>query len=225
MIKLSSRLAAVAALAGSGGSVIDVGTDHGYVPVFFAQNGLFDRVAASDIAAGPLESATASAREYGVEGKIEFHLSDGLKAVPGPFDTVVIAGMGGETMIDMISACRWILDAKLVLQPQSRIPELKAWLDGAGFTCEDAVLVTDAGKTYTAFRAGRGEGGFDLLRALMERRDPLLPGCLDRERARVSRALSGMERGARQGSAEYARLLRQREKTERAIMEVYEWQR
>lgn len=223
MIRLSPRLAAVAALAGSGGSVIDVGTDHGYVPVWFVENGLFRRVAASDINPGPLESAKSSARERDVRGKIDFYLADGLKGVPGRFETVVIAGMGGETMVDIISSCPWIAQARLVLQPQSKLADLEAWLERAGFVCEEAVLVEDAGKVYVAFRAQKGEGGFDLLRALAG--DPLLPGCLERELARLDRALAGLRKGAREDSAAYEKLSRQQKRVENAIREVSTWQR
>ena len=223
MIRLSPRLAAVAALAGSGGSVIDVGTDHGAVPVWFAENGLFRRVAASDVNAGPLERAKSTDGERDALGKIDFYLSDGLKAVPGRFETVVIAGMGGETMVDIISACPWIAEARLVLQPQSKLAELASWLAGAGFVCEEAVLVEDAGKVYLAFRAQTGEGGFDLLRALTG--DPLLPGCLERERARLDRALAGLRKGAREDSAAYEKLSRQQKLVENAIREVSTWQR
>ncbi len=223
MIRLSPRLAAVAALAGSGGSVIDVGTDHGYVPVWFVENGLFRRVAASDINAAPLERAKSTARERDALDKIDFYLSDGLKAVPGRFETVVIAGMGGETMVDIISPCPWIGQARLIFQPQSKLAELTSWLDGAGFVCQEAVLVEDAGKVYVAFRAKKGEGGFDLPRALTG--DPLLPGCLERERARLDRALAGLRRGAREDSAAYEKLAHRQELVENAIREVSTWQR
>lgn len=218
MIKLSPRLLSVVRLAGSGESVIDVGTDHGYVPVWFVENGLFRRVAASDIHAGPLESAKSSARERDALGKIDFYLSDGLKGVPERFETVVIAGMGGETMVDILSSCPWIDQARLVLQPQSKLAELEAWLEGAGFVCEEAVLVEDAGKVYAAFRAQKGKGSFDLLRALTG--DPLLPGCLERELVRLDRALAGLRKGAREDSAAYEKLSRQQERVENAIREV-----
>lgn len=194
-MKLSPRLRTVAALAGTGESVIDVGTDHGYLPVFFVRNGLFRRVAASDINRGPLESARASARRDGVEDRIGFFLSDGLTAVPERFDTVVIAGMGGETMVDIISNCPWISSARLILQPQSKVPELEKCLDGLGFSCKRAVLAEDAGKLYLALEARAGEGGFDPARALLEGRDRLLKGCAERELARIRRALDGMEKG------------------------------
>ena len=213
----------MAALAGSGGSVIDVGTDHGYVPVYFALEGLFSRIAASDIGKGPLQSARSSAREYGVEDKIEFYLSDGLKSVPGPFDTVVIAGMGGETMVDIISGCPWVGTSKLVLQPQSKTAELAMWLNDNGFVCRAAGLVEDAGKLYVAFSAATGDGGFDLMGALLEGRDPLLKRCLSRERGRLLRAVQGMERGGRQDGHQYSRLLGELETVEKAMEEAAKW--
>lgn len=222
MIKLSPRLAAVAALAGSGGSVIDVGTDHGYVPVYFAQKGLFSKIAASDLRPGPLESARASARKYGVFDKIAFILSDGLRVVPGPFDTVVIAGMGGETMAGILSDCPWAAGARLVLQPQSKFAEVGKCLGGLGFVCERAVLVEDKGKLYAAFSAARGEGGFDLLRALLDGRDPLLQKGLALEAARLDRALSGAERAGRRTYA-YEALSTEKEAVLSALTEVRKW--
>ncbi len=215
----------MAELAGAGGSAIDVGTDHGYVPVYLALEGRFSRIAASDIGAGPLQSAKSSAAEYGAEDRIEFYLSDGLKSVPGPFDTVVIAGMGGETMIDIMSNCSWVKSSKLVLQPQSKLLELAKWLDGNGFTCRSAGLVEDGGKLYVAFSAERGGGGFDLLGTLMTGREPLLGKCLSRERSRLLRALGGMEKGGRQDAPQYSRLLGELKTVEEAITEVEKWQR
>lgn len=223
-MKLSPRLALVAALAGSGGSVADVGTDHGYLPVYFAQNGLFRRIAASDINEGPLESARISAREHGVLDRIEFHLSDGLRDVPGTFDTVVIAGMGGETMADILSACPWVKDARLILQPQSKPDVLSAYLDGAGFVCRRAGLCRDAGRLYAAFEAAAGEGGFDLGRALLDTHDGLLPEALRRELARVNRAISGMERGSAPAAVELTRLRERRAGLERLLEETAAWQ-
>ncbi len=225
MIKLSPRLASVARLTGAGESVIDVGTDHGYLPVFFAENRLFKKIAASDINEGPLQSAKSSAREYGVEDKIDFYLSDGLRDVPGSFETVVIAGMGGETMVDIISNCPWIGGARLVLQPQSKIPELERCLNALGFICERAVLTEDAGKLYAAFSCLAGEGGVDLLRALTASRDPLLEKCLEKEEKRLLRAASGMERGGRQGSGEYEKLLGELKRIKEGLREVKTWQR
>lgn len=224
MIKLSPRLLTVAELAGSGKSVVDVGTDHGYVPVYFAQKGLFERIAASDINGGPLESARASAREYGVFDRIAFYLSDGLRDVPGAFDTVVIAGMGGETMADILSACSWAKDARLILQPQSRVEELGAYLKSAGFVCQRALLCRDSGRCYLAFSASAGEGGFDIARALLDSRDGLLRECVEKEVIRVGRAVSGMESGSAAPEAGITLMKNKLSRLENILREVNSWQ-
>lgn len=224
MIKLSPRLAAAAALAGRGASVIDVGTDHGYLPVYFAQNGLFAHIAASDINPGPLDSARRSARGCGVGDKIAFYLSDGLKDVPETFGTVVVAGMGGETMAGILSGCPWIAGARLVLQPQSRVDKLAAYLDGAGFACKRAVLRMDGGKPYLIMEAAAGAGGFDPARALTAGRDPLLGPFAERERSRVQRALAGMERGEAPGGGELTALKEKLERLDTILKETRKWQ-
>ncbi len=224
MIKLSPRLSLAAVLAGSGGSVIDVGTDHGYLPVYFARNDLFRRVAASELNEGPLECARESARRYGVSDRIEFYLSDGLKNVPGTFDAVVIAGMGGETMAGILSACPWVKSARLILQPQSKIDALSEYLDDAGFICRRAGLARDAGHLYAVFEAAAGEGGFNLARALLDARDGLLPECVERELGRVNRAVSGMESAAVPAAGELEKLKARRAGLEKLLKETTKWQ-
>lgn len=148
MIHLSLRLAAVAAYAENGLAVADVGTDHGYIPVYLAQKGTAQRIIASDINEGPLMRARLSAEEYGVEDRIEFHLTDGLTGISGA-DTVLIAGMGGDTITGILKEAPWVKDGvSLVLQPQSKLPELMEWLRGEGFSVCDGRLVFDAGKMY-----------------------------------------------------------------------------
>ena len=108
-VKLSARLAAVAALVEPGSRVADVGTDHGYIPIYLVQTGIADRAIAMDVRSGPLERARAHVDRLppGCRERIETRLSDGLKALsPGEADTVVIAGMGGELMIRILDEGR-----------------------------------------------------------------------------------------------------------------------
>lgn len=151
-MKLSPRLAAVAAFAEGGRAVADIGTDHGYIPVHFALMGGFSRIAASDINRGPLESARENAGEAGVADKIEFCLADGLRGLDGGFDTIIIAGMGGETIAGILAASPFPLAGKkLVIQPQSKIDELAAFLYENDMAILRAEIVRDAGKLYAVF--------------------------------------------------------------------------
>ncbi len=95
-IRLTPRLLAAGKMVLPGARAADVGTDHGYLPVWLRQQGVCESVIASDIAPGPLEAARASARRYGVDG-IEFRLCPGLAGIrPREADTVILAGMSGR---------------------------------------------------------------------------------------------------------------------------------
>ena len=205
--------------------LLDVGTDHGYIPVWFAQRGGLTRIAASDINKAPLERAMRSAEEYGVSDRIEFFLSDGLQSVDTDFDTVVIAGMGGETMANILAAAPWVKRAaRLVLQPQSKLEELTEWLQENGFELWDARLVRDAGKLYTVFSVcWTGEGLVDLLTLLADKRDPLLPDYLAGEREKLERALAGMERGRHVAAGQLAKMRERLVRMAQTMEEVKTW--
>lgn len=200
MIKLSKRLAAAASLLEGTGCVLDVGTDHGYLPVWLAQRGTAARIAASDLRKGPLFRAMQSAEEYGVAEKIEFFLSDGLRSIDSGFDEIVAAGMGGETVISILEPAPWTKNVRLILQPQSKQEELCAWLMEHGYRPLDALLAEEGGKLYTilAVTGGAAEGTpFEtfFLRPLFERRDGLFPRYTEGLMARERLAIRGLEAG------------------------------
>ena len=96
---------AVAEQVPAGARVADVGTDHAMVPVWLVQSGRADSVLATDIRSGPLKSAAALVERTGTGGHIRLMQTDGLTGIgPADADTVIIAGMGGETMLAILSA-------------------------------------------------------------------------------------------------------------------------
>ena len=130
-IKLSARLMAIAQLVPPLGGVADVGTDHGYIPVWLAQNGHDGKLFATDIKKAPLAHAKQTASEYEQADKIAFHLCDGLAALNGAeIGTVIIAGMGGENIAEILAAAPWAKENKalLILQPMSKSAHLRKWL-------------------------------------------------------------------------------------------------
>ncbi|MGM9669999.1 MAG: class I SAM-dependent methyltransferase [Oscillospiraceae bacterium] len=212
-IRLSNRLQAVASWITPCGTVADVGTDHGYLPVWLLQTHTAQRVIASDIHAGPLDRARRSAAEYSLENAIRFELCDGLQfAGADAADTVVIAGMGGETIITILDAAPWTRNGRrLVLQPQSKIRELTDWLQDNGYMLADAQLCLDTGKLYLILDV-RGAASQERMMAemlLLRRRDPLLPQYLAEQDARLRRAIAGMERAERQEVAAELRRAKQ----------------
>ena len=158
-IRLSERLREVAELVPHGARVIDVGTDHAMVPVWLAQSGRASHIWASDLREGPLESASRLIGETGTEELIELRRTDGLQGFSREDgDTVIIAGMGGETMISILSRAPWISeDVLLILEPQSKQELLRRWLNENGFAITKERLVMDAGRLYPILTARSGQ--------------------------------------------------------------------
>jgi len=193
---------AIAGFIKTGASVVDVGTDHGLLPVYLAQNDIARHIIASDISAGSLEAARRSANKYGVADKITFVVAAGLDGVhKTDVDTVVVAGLGGETIAGILAKAGWTREqaVNIVLQPQTKVGELCAWLREGGYTIHDAALSLDGGKYYVIICIAGGksdsilEPEIELLARLMHKRDPLFPEYLDDLIARTGRALKSME--------------------------------
>jgi len=158
-VKLSSRLNAIARLVPTFGGVADVGTDHGYIPVWLAQNGHQGKLFATDINRDPLEHAKHTAAENGLEEQIEFFLCNGLEALSGiDIGTVIICGMGGETIAEILSAALWTKESGhlLILQPMSKASFLRSWLFDNDYKVLSEELVED-GMVYEILTATAGK--------------------------------------------------------------------
>lgn len=142
-LTLDPRLSACAEFVSVSSVVCDVGTDHAFLPVYLVKMGVCERAVASDIGKGPLKAAENTIEKHGLSEKIETVLSDGLKNVSRDGIThIVIAGMGGETILSILSECDWAKDCVLVLQPMTKHELLRKWLYENGFeiTAERCVL-------------------------------------------------------------------------------------
>lgn len=158
-IKLSPRLAAVAAFVGKG-RVADIGTDHAQLPIWLVQNGS-PAALASDIKEGPCQRARTNVYAWGLHGKVKVVLAAGLDAVDdfAP-ENIVIAGMGGEMIASILDASDYPKESgcRLVLQPQSMQDVLRRYLAENGFLITDETVVLDGGKYYQVI-AARYDGG------------------------------------------------------------------
>lgn len=150
-IPLSDRLFACCRFIKPGDRVADVGCDHGYLGIYLLKNNIASHVIASDINEGPLNAAVFNSEKYGVRDRIQFFLSDGAKKIPRDFDTLVCAGMGGDTMISILESSPWLKSDKyrMVLQCQSKRPELRRYLGENGWYIRDEVVVKDGKFLYT----------------------------------------------------------------------------
>ena len=148
---LSPRLFQCAKLVAPGDRVADVGCDHGYLGIHLLQNNIASYVYAGDVNEGPLQSAVLNAKRYGVNDKISFYLSDGVKNMPRDFDTLVCAGMGADTMISVLEAAPWLRDFRyrMILQCQSKIHILRKYLSENGWRISRETVLRDGRFLYT----------------------------------------------------------------------------
>ena len=148
---MNKRIQAIVKYMEAGRGVIDVGTDHGYFPVWMASHGYKGNIIASDINAAPLQKAMETARRAGVENKIRFQLCDGLESCPSDsVDTIVIAGMGGELICRILDRAEWCMDKryKLILQPMTKSEVLRYWLINNEFEISAEELILEGGTIY-----------------------------------------------------------------------------
>ncbi len=156
MFTLGERLAACADLVRPGSVVADIGTDHAKLPVWLVDAGISPRAVASDINAGPIESARRNIARYGLGDKIDTRIGGGLSTVtPGEVQDIVVAGMGGELIAVILDDAPWVCSEqyRLILQPMSHPERLRRWLFEHGFSLMDERAVADAGKIYTVMCA------------------------------------------------------------------------
>lgn len=149
--KITPRLKMVADLVPKCDLVADIGTDHGYLPIYLVNKGVCESAIAADINEGPLSAARKNIALTRVKDKIETVLSDGLKKIDKA-DCVTICGMGGELMCEILSH-RKEGQTCFVLQPQRSYDVLRCYLAQNGFEIKKEALSCEGDKMYCAFYA------------------------------------------------------------------------
>lgn len=155
-MELSKRLQAVADMVTEGRRVADIGCDHGYTSVYLWKEKKCPRIIAMDVKKGPLERAKANINKYNLSDYIEIRLSDGAEALKeNEADTLLLSGMGGRLTIRILKRAFQSLGKsfELVLQPQSEIFLVRAFLREEGIKIVDETMVLDQGKYYPVIKA------------------------------------------------------------------------
>ena len=200
-IKLTPRLQCVADAAGICTLLADIGTDHAYIPVYMIQNGLAKRAIASDIVDGPVKIARKNVSERKLSGKIKVVKAPGLKSAAGA-DTIVIAGMGGNLICDILQENPDAAHSakRLVLQPMTRSEDVRRFLHRNGFEIEEERLAKEENKIYNIITAKSGNQSFDdefyyyAGKKLFENRDELLLEYLHKKAGILKRRADEMEK-------------------------------
>ncbi len=202
-MELSIRLQAVADLVSEGMVVADIGTDHGYIPIYLVENGKSPKAFAMDVNKGPLLRARDHIQEHGLLDKIETRQSDGAKNLTcGECDAIVIAGMGGGLTIRILEEGKAIFKnlKEFVLQPQSELSKVRGYLVQQGYCIVQENMVLDAGKFYPMMKvmnensAPYNEVELCYGKLLLESKHPVLQSFLEKEVCTKHNILEALER-------------------------------
>ena len=163
-MELTNRLKAVADFIPKCKCVADIGTDHAYVPIYVIKNNISNYAIACDVNEGPLKIAEKNILSNGFENVITTRLSNGLdKLKKNEADTIVIAGMGGQLISEIILSDidKITDDTTLVLQPMIAQSDLRRFLFENGFSITDEKLAREGEKIYNIIKATKKQQNFD----------------------------------------------------------------
>ena len=159
-MKIGERLECIAKLVPCEAKVIDVGTDHAYLPVYLVKNKIVQKAIASDIVEGPCNAAKNTVRHYGLDENIEVRKGSGLKTInSGEVNVAIIAGMGGTTIISILTESFEIAKKmnRIILQPMNGSNKLRQWLVQNKWVIIDEEIVLENKKIYNIIVVERGE--------------------------------------------------------------------
>ncbi len=196
-----------------GHGIMDVGTDHGQIPIRLAASGYKGHILASDVAEGPLKTACAAAHSAGVENRIRFLLCDGLDLCPHEEVTdILIAGMGGDTICRILDRAEWLFSGyyRLILQPMTRPEVVRYWLIHNEFSIDLEAVAREDQHVYQMFRAvpGHSESMSDAEYLVgsrsLHRRGDKVSFVIDQQLRMITKKLNGYPANKASESSEYA---------------------
>lgn len=197
---LSKRLKTVADLVSPCSKVADVGTDHGYVPIYLISKNICDFAYAMDVNEGPLTIAKSNIADAGLQDKIETLLSDGFDNFGDrSCDCVIVAGMGGDLIVDILSRASKYEFKELILSPHKRVDLVRTIISENRYKIVDEKMVEDAGKYYPVIKVEKGDSDYSEVELefgpiLLSNKDKTLKEYLDIEYNKFSRIKSYLER-------------------------------
>lgn len=199
-MKLSKRLQTIADFVKKNSVVADIGTDHAHIPIYLIENNIIDKAYACDINKGPLEKAKENIANVGASKNIVLRLSNGLDKMSNKeVDTIIIAGMGGELIIDILNRGKVFFDKKntFILSPHTKTDEVRDYLIRKGFKIIKEDMCIDEGKFYTVMEVRYTENTVmyseaELLygKYLIENKHPVLLRFLKKEEEKYINILS-----------------------------------
>lgn len=215
-VKMSQRLHMVADMITPELVVADIGTDHGYIPIYRIINGQSDYAYACDVNEGPLKRAKENVINYGVEEHISLCLSDGLKNINiedgHSIESIVIAGMGGGLICRILKEGKaFVNDAdELILSPHSEVCEVRKYLYSIGMHIIAENMIREDGKYYVVLKAIHNEKNttYNISEleslfgpCLLKEKNACLIEYLNKEKDTCDKILCNLKKNGSEGSA------------------------
>ena len=155
VISIDDRLKSIASLIETCNTIADIGTDHGYLPIYLIQTGICQKAIASDVAIGPLSKAIENIDKYELNDVISTTLCSGLNKIPSNVDTVIMAGMGANLIIDIINEAPFKYET-YILQANLNVDQLRKYLSENNFIIVDELVAFANKKFYEILKVKQG---------------------------------------------------------------------
>ena len=199
---LSIRLKAIVNMIEKCDSVIDVGTDHGYVPIYLVKNGVIKSAIASDINKGPVEKARNNITLNNASAQISYRLGSGLSTVNnGEAQIAIIAGMGGNLIRGILEADLDLVEQfkYMILQPVQNAEVLREYLYITGYNIIDEEICNDDGKFYEIIKVKYDTKPiildsiyYEISKILLDKKDPVMQSFIEYKMQKYSKVYDSL---------------------------------
>lgn len=201
---LSKRLKMVGNQIPQSEFLADIGTDHGYLPIFLCRNNIVKRAIASDVSPGSAQKALDNVTRHGLNDRITVRCGNGLEVInkgEKP-DTILISGMGGLLTIEILENSREVVNYAntLVLQPQRDNDKVREYIHSIGFKIENEEMIKEQGKFYNVILCVRGKdtqyspNEYLCSKILIENKSPVLKEYLTEEVNKIERITENIKK-------------------------------
>lgn len=159
-----NRIETIASLVDNDALVVDIGTDHAYLPIYLYENDITKNIVASDISSNALLFAKSNLEKHNLRGKIKLVVSDGFKNLDECFDIAIISGVGTETIKKILD--NEVLPNKLILSSHKNVSDLREYMFKIGYKIEKEIIVYENNIYYNIIKYVKGKDNlskYDLL--------------------------------------------------------------
>lgn len=217
-MNISKRLERIAEFVPKGSIVADIGSDHGFVPIHLITEGKIHRAVAGEVNEGPFQRARANIAHVGLQKQIDVRKGNGLEVLAkGEVSVIVIAGMGGGTIVTILASGMEKLEGvkRLILQPQGDADHVRTWLTGNGWAIIDEDLILEDQVLYEIIVAEHGEQQLseqetEFGPVLLQTAHPLLQRKIDQEMERTERVIRNVTKSKGEGAERKLEVMEQR---------------